>query len=394
MASAMGKKGSGLAGTAVAPRRARPGQNSLAAIIHRWAGLTIGPLLAISGLTGSYLAFYPELETAAIAPLRNSPEMQPASFEAVHAALAAAVAPDGGRWNIELPPVGGVITARLSDGGAGPRMVSIDPATLEIVRDVRWGETVSTWIYELHYRLLMGRRGAPVMGMIGLAALALIFAGMILWWRSGRTARSRLRYQRNGTSERKLYDFHRLLGLASAGLLAVSVGTATAMSFPGQVQSLLTAFSPRNVMPDPQSGLPGERARLPLDRAIAIARNRLPGADIRWVQVPASETAPYVIRFWEQGEPSFRFPKSHLWLDQYDGRVLAIEHGPQGTATDRILGWLYPLHSGQAFGAAGRAVVALLGLVPTLLFVTGLIRWRRKSARLALARRRSGPTSF
>lgn len=371
-------------------RSAAARQNSLAARIHRWVGLTIGLILAISGLTGSYLAFYPEIERAAISPLRSSAGAQPESYEAVYQAFTAVGSPQRGRWNIEIPPEGGVITARFSERGSPNRMVSLDPVSLEVVRDVHWGSTVSTWIYELHYRLLMGRSGATVMGVLGLAVLAMIFAGIVLWWRSGRTARSRLKYDRKGTGERKLYDFHRLLGVGSAVLLVVSVATATAINLPDQFRPLLTAFSPMERLPDPQSDEANGRTRISIDRAMAIARAQLPNTDIRWVQVPNSETAPYLIRFWQKGEPSFRFPKSYFWLDQYDGSVLAVRHGPQGTATNRILDWLYPLHSGQAFGTFGRFVVALLGVVPAILFVTGLIRWRRKSARLAAAARRQG----
>lgn len=390
-----GVTGSGQDAVAAAGRvnRQRPAaarQNSLAARIHRWAGLTIGLILAISGLTGSYLAFYPEIERAAISPLRSSAGIQAESYEAVYQAFTAVGSPERGRWNIEIPPDGGVITARFSERGSPNRMVSLDPVSLEVMRDVHWGNTVSTWIYELHYRLLMGRSGATVMGVLGLAVLAMVFAGIVLWWRSGRTARSRLKYDRRGTGERKLYDFHRLLGLGSAVLLVVSVATATAMNLPDQFRPMLTAFSPMERLPDPQSGESENRKRISIDHAMAIARAELPDADIRWVQVPNSETAPYLIRFWQKGEPSFRFPKSYLWLDQYDGSVLAVRHGPQGTATNRILDWLYPLHSGQAFGLFGRFVVALLGLVPAILFVTGLIRWRRKSARLAAAARRQG----
>lgn len=358
--------------------------------MHRWLGLTLGLVLVLSGLTGSYLAFYVEIERATIAPLQLSPGRQPRSMEAVYQALAQLGPPENGRWSIELPRDGGVVTARYAARGQAIRMVSVDPVSLAIVRDVEWGATLSTWIYELHYRLLMGRPGAPVMGAIGLGVLGLLGLGAVLWWRSGRTARSRLMFARNGPAERKVYDLHRLIGLASLLLLSITVATATAMSLPDQVKPVLTAFSPTTGQPDPRSGPADGRTRLPLDRAIALARRHLPGVDVRWVQMPRDETAPYAVRFWQPGEPSRRFPRSYVWLDQYDGRVLAVEHGPRDTATDRILAWLYPLHSGEAFGLVGRTVVGLLGLVPALLFVTGLLRWRSKARRLAAHRRATG----
>lgn len=381
-----------MGGSAERPARSlRPAalkrHNSLAARLHRWAGLTIGLIVAMAGLTGSYLAFYPEIETATTEPLQRSAGIEPESYEAIYQVFATAASPLHGRWNIEMPIGGGVITGRFIEGDAPIRMVSVDPQTLGIVRDVLWGNTVSTWVYELHYALLMGRSGAIVMATLGVAALVMIFAGLVLWWQSGRTARSRFRFDRNGTGERKLYDFHRLLGIGSAALLVVSISTATAINLPDQVRSILTIFSPMEAMPTPQSQVAEGRERISVDAAITQAGVSLPHAHIRWIQMPGKQTDPYVVRFWQPGEPSYRFPKSYLWLDQYDGSVLAIHHGPQGTATDRILDWLYPLHSGQAFGLAGRAMIAMLGFVPAILFVTGLIRWRRKSLRLAAAAR-------
>ena len=362
-------------------------QNSLAARIHRWAGLPIGLILAVAGLTGTYLAFYPEIETASIAPLQQSAGEQPESYEAVYQAFMEVGAPARGGWTIELPADGGVITGRFNASDTPLRMVSVDPVTLDVVRDVEWGQTVSTWAYELHYSLLIGPSGAAVMGALGLGALVMILAGLVLWLRSGRTMRGRFGLRRRGSRERKLYDVHRLLGVGAAVLLVVSIATATAMNLPAQVRPLLTAFSPLEEMPDPRSGPANGRTRLPVDEAIAAVRARLPQADVRWVRMPTDEADPYTVRVWQPGEPSFRFPKSYVWLDQYDGSVLAVHHGPRGSASDRILDWLYPLHSGQAFGIGGRSVVALLGLVPAILFITGLIRWRASSARMAAAAR-------
>lgn len=386
-----------LSNKAAAKPSRRGAGSSIAARMHVWLGLTLGLVFAMCGPTGSYLAFYQEIEQATIAGLRASPGVRPASYEAVYRKLTQVAPPQakagrrGGDWNIELPANGGVITSRLP-GKGGQRMVSLDPATLAVVRDARWGGTVSTWLYELHYHLLMGRAGAPVMGVIGLGLIALLVAGLRLWWRSGRSWRSRLAFQSHGTAQRKIHDIHRLSGIGGLALLLIVVLTATAMSLPGQVRPILAAFSPLSRAPDPASTPADGRQRIPLDRALASARAALPHADIRWIKVPGKADGAYLIRFWQPGEPSRRFPKSSLWLDQYDGRVLAIRNGPQESAGDRTLAWLYPLHSGEAFGLFGRAVIALLGLLPAILFITGLLRRRDKSARLSAHRRRPSPS--
>ena len=53
---------------------------------------------------------------------------------------------------------------------------------------------------------------------------------------------------------------------------------------------------------------------------------------------------------------------------------------------DRFLAALFPLHSGEAFGTAGKVFISVLGLTPLAFFVTGLVVWlkfRRKPKKKA-----------
>lgn len=367
--------------------KSRP--RSIALWLHRWLGLTVGVILAMTGLTGSYLAFYLPIERAVIAPLRVSPGAQPVSLEALHQALIKVGPSARGSWDIEIPENGGVITSRFAERGQPRRMVSVDPVSLQVVHEGAWGQTVSTWIYELHYRLLMGRDGATVMGVFGLLLMVGLVTGGVLWWRSGRDLKTRLAYA-GGSTQRQLYDVHRLLGLGAGVLLSVLVLTATAMNLPKVVRPALAAVSPISAPSKPPKSAPAEgRPRLTVDDAVAIARLRLPEAELRWVQVPNKANGAYGVRFWQKGEPNRRFPKTYVFVDQYSGQVLAVRDGLQGTASDHILTWLYPLHSGQAFGLIGRSIVALLGLTPTILLITGFLRWRAKRRSQAARLRRA-----
>jgi len=40
--------------------------------------------------------------------------------------------------------------------------------------------------------------------------------------------------------------------------------------------------------------------------------------------------------------------------------------------------WLYPLHTGEAFGFTGQLIILIAGLMPLILYVTGVIRWLQK----------------
>ena len=356
-------------------------KDGIARKLHRWLGLTLGVVLALVGLAGSYLAFYQEIEQATIAPLLQSPGVHPESYEALYHRLSEVASPQRGSWNIELPPGGGVITSRYSEPGVARRIVSVDPATLEVVRDVRWGGTISTRIYEFHDHLLMGPNGATVMGIIAIALIPLIVSGTILWWRSGRSMRGRLTYHWHGTDRRKIHDLHRLAGASGAVLLMLALITGAALSLPQPLRSALDVFSPVGQVPDAQSGPASGRERISVDKAMAMARHRLPAAEIRWVKIPNEPGGTYAMSFWQDGEPGGRFPVNYIFLDQYNGRIIEIYDGSQQSIGSRIVNWLYPLHSGEAFGLVSRIIVAVLGLLPMILFVTGLILYRGRTQR-------------
>ncbi len=97
------------------------------------------------------------------------------------------------------------------------------------------------------------------------------------------------------------------------------------------------------------------------------------------------------VRSGQHGAPVNRFPRTHLYLDQYTGAVLATKDPKTDGTGDTILNWLVPLHDGKAFGMAGRVMVMILGLMPAVMFVTGFFRGNRSAYRVRRAcRGRSG----
>jgi len=65
-------------------------------------------------------------------------------------------------------------------------------------------------------------------------------------------------------------------------------------------------------------------------------------------------------------------------MDKYSGKVLDVDDPTFGTAGEVFSQWQWPLHSGQAFGWAGRVSVCISGVILLILFVTGVIRWQHK----------------
>lgn len=360
---------------------------------HLWVGLTLGALFALLGLSGSALVFYRGIDAWMNPPVRASAGAQPASWEQVLGALHAANPRLDGAWRIEVQPGGGTVPARYmhtpqtAQRGFAPLLAWVDPASMRVVRQQQWGEGGMTWVYDLHYRLLAGTTGARIVGVAGLLALLLLLSGIYLWWPAPNRLKGALTLKSHAAPQRRVYDVHSLSGVYGLVLLAIVTATGALLDLPDQVKPLLSSVSTLHRPPDLHSGA-GVR-RIPADAAVAIAAQRFPGARLAWIETPGGARGVYRISLAQPHEPSQRFPRTNVWIDQYSGAVLAVRDPRFDSAGDKLLNWLHPLHNGEAFGLAGRLLAFVAGLLPALLFVTGVLRWRQKArahARVAARR--------
>jgi uncharacterized iron-regulated membrane protein len=72
--------------------------------------------------------------------------------------------------------------------------------------------------------------------------------------------------------------------------------------------------------------------------------------------------------------------QGRMWtyVSMADGRILGQRHDNGDSAGDLFFAWQYPLHSGKAFGLAGRLAVFVAGLGTVVLCLTGLWLWWRR----------------
>ncbi|MGR8932163.1 MAG: PepSY domain-containing protein [Gammaproteobacteria bacterium] len=63
-----------------------------------------------------------------------------------------------------------------------------------------------------------------------------------------------------------------------------------------------------------------------------------------------------------------------MCIDQYSGKILAVQNPNQFSAGETPLNLLWPLHSGEVMGLASRILWCGMGLAPLILYVSGLTR--------------------
>lgn len=353
--------------------------------VHLWLGLTLGCLFVLLGLTGSVLVFYPELDAQLHPEIQVEGSGLP-NWDRALATVRAAYPDKTGPWRFEVATEPGAIPARYYNPPERPgytfrpMMVWLSPDGSQVLRRDYWGEYAMTFIYDLHYRLLLGEFGGKVLGWLGFGLLALLLSGLWAWWPRGSWLKA-LRFKRHAPPQRSLRDWHKLTGLSGLVFLLILTVTGIMLELPNESDAALGAIGlpvdhahHDHSQPTTASGDP---AILP-SQAIHAAMSALPDARLAWIETPSSNGGTFRLRMQVPGDPSFRFPHSFVWVDGKTGAVVAIQDARKGAKGTVINNWVHPLHDGSAGGLAGRLVAAIAGLFPFILFLTGWRRWRTR----------------
>ena len=363
--------------------------------LHACLGWGLGGLLLLLALTGSLLTFYTELDLCAHPQRAASGTVAAADlpWDEVARRLQARYPEYGEAWRIEAPVSAcHPIMARYyhppeRQGEAfGPRIVTFDPVSLAVTSDRlwgHWGEFVWSGIYDLHYSLLAGNTGRIVLGWLGLLAIAFFLSGLVLWWPARGRWGLALRWQVRPHPVLRHYDWHSKLGFYGLLPLILIFVTGSILALPHVFRPLVQSYSVLWSAPTFFSQpVPGQSMRLPSE-AVAMALSRYPQATVRWLELPNGSEGVYKITLRQPAEPSKRFPKTSVWVDPWQGEILAERDGLRLSAGDVFFAWMHPLHNGEALGLSGRLGVALSGILLLGLLLTGLWRWQDRRRAIA-----------
>ena len=182
---------------------------------------------------------------------------------------------------------------------------------------------------------------------------------------------------------RRLYDWHKLIGLGSLGFLILLTVTGVLLAMPKESEAVLTPTLGATAKPpavDKTTAFQPD-SRVSVDQAVAAAQRALPSARLVWIETPAADHGAYRLRLQAPGDPSARFPHSFVWISPASGKVEAVTDARDANTHDQVLNWIHPLHDGSACGLFGRSVCALMGLTPLALLLLGGLRWRLRRMR-------------
>jgi uncharacterized iron-regulated membrane protein len=358
--------------------------------VHKWLGIALGLWFALVGLSGAVLVFEdpvdawlnPELLTTASRGPRLPPE---AIVERARNSPGLA-----GVERVRLPTAEGEVyrlqmRTAPSRGGRQERVeATFDPVTGTLL-GTRGTDTFALdrrhllrTVYEFHRNVLLGTTGSNLVGIAGFALLASVVTGLVLAIPKKRSGWARVVWiNLRASATRVLYDMHRSVGAVFLVLLLLTTITGATLVYLNYVRDLVSVFSKVATFPTIPwvKGSPDEPA--PFAQVVDTVRRGYPDRTITEIHLPLKATAGYLFYLHRPGD-EYRLGDTIAWVHPVTGQLLVERSDRTRNAGETLMHWLFPLHSGTAFGTPGMVAMCLTGLTPLLLVGSGLWVWLKK----------------
>lgn len=309
--------------------------------IHLWSGIGIGLYVLVSSVSGSAIVFRNEIYDAftkrPTLVAAAGDRMKPAQIEDAarraypRYAVTFQSQPKNPLQAVEIwLERGGVKRQRLFDPYSGKDLGdAISPVIL-------W----TAWLGDLHINLLSKSTGRIVNGIGAILLTLLCITGAVIWWPGVRSWRRNLAINPRASWKRINWDLHSVIGFWTFGLVFMWAFTGIYVVFPEPFQRTINYFAPLDYYklldeaPHPQV-------------FVLASQPSSPGQILR----VADDPPPSPPRPRRPRPPRRRSPG------------------------DKMLGALYAAHFGNFGGWPVKVLWVLLGLAPSVLFVTGVIMW-------------------
>lgn len=369
--------------------------------VHLYAGLAVGLLALVIGLSGAALVYSPELELAprwASAPVAKPMMLDDLTRAAVRQYPGFRVE------DIRFNTAGDAIQVHIKEaepqGETGDQrpgtdlQLVVDPQTGAVLRAVDRHAGAWNFLRNLHHDLLAGKTGRLVNGIGALALFTLCVTGMVIWWPGPKLWKLRTTVTIGTSWKRFNWDLHSAGGFWLALGLAFFSFTGFQYALPEFTKGALrwvTGSSERPKKPK----LAVHSAKL-ADLATVAAKAKAAVRDGRLAQIklPKKADEPFEVRM-KTTFDGHHEGNNKVFLDRATGEVLLVDRFDRLSLANRAIELLEPLHNARFMTLNEASLLArlpwiVMGLSPGLLFITGFLMWwnRVVSKKLAGLRQR------
>lgn len=336
--------------------------------LHFFLALAAGAIIVSLGVTGSIMAFEPEIDHLQHRAIMDVlPGGTPHAVADVAASVTAAF-PDSPATSVTL----GETPSRAYVVATKRGRIYVNPYTLGITgvrsNDPGWLDNV----HQIHLRLLMPW-GKSVVKWAGVIMLFLVLSGLYLWWPVKRAS-----VTTGKTPYRTWYDWHNAIGIFSFVFLLLLSATGVFIGFEQSAVPLvyrLTGSAPGRPV-SPKIAAQPDVPQITLDAAVEIARQAIPSAT-PFMATIVSPSDAYVIRsrFPEDLTPGGR---SRVVINSYSGAVMFVENSRTAPAGRRVQTMNRAIHTGDIFGLPSKIVMSLASIMAPIQLLTGIMLWWRR----------------
>jgi uncharacterized iron-regulated membrane protein len=382
---------------------------------HRYVGLTLAAFLIVIGITGSIIVFFEDLDLWANAELRLvSPQGQsqdlPQDLLVIREQLERAE-PTAHFFGVHFPEHANEAAYFYTEGAIDPvsgevhplehDQVYVNPYTGKRLGHRLWGDVsferkdLFTFIYFLHYSLILPETwGEIFMGIVALAwavdcvvALYLTFPGSLQgFWQRWKSA---WQIKLGAGKNRAVYDLHRASGLWLWLVLLLFAWSGFSFNMPRTyrtVMSAITHIDDNNTLP--MLAAPLTNQAISWQQAHALGKQYM-AEQAQQHQFTINRESMLLYRR-ETGVYDYRVNSSRdirthqdygytsVAIDATTGALRGVEIPSGQNAGNTFTTWIKSLHTAVIFGWPLKIFNCFVGLMVTMLSITGVLIWLRK----------------
>ncbi|MER2997638.1 PepSY-associated TM helix domain-containing protein [Pontibacter populi] len=355
--------------------------------LHLWVGLTAGAIVSVVGLTGSVYVFQPELTALLYSDLYQSSNPTKDVVDARTIVAKAEKQFDAEVATI-LFPLRELENYIVKVEGK-KEFVFYDGATGAYLGEMAKRRGVMEDVLEIHRQLTIGEIGSTITGIASLLlVVVLLSSGLYLWLPyKKKKLKDGLRLKPNASFKRRNYDVHKVFGFYFIIPLFLVSLTGVYFAFSEQVQAVVD-FVTRTEVPTPdvtkiKSTYRTDLPEVTIVQALDMMETMYPGYHKRNLIMPKDSADRVYFSVVNAAEidagPEYR---PQVYIDQYTGKILfAYEPHTAPAGHQLTRNWFVPIHFGEIGGWFTRILWFFTGLMPALLWVSGVIIWRNRTSK-------------
>ena len=344
--------------------------------LHGSIGIVMGLLLVAISLSGAGIVFHEEMDHALNRSLWSvTPQTEQVSLDAMITSVQANH-PDLPVGFIQAPKTPAESYVFNQQTPHERRLQTfVDPYTGKVLGSRIWEYSFTGFLYTLHHDLFIGKVGQITVGVVGGLLLLITMTGILLGtgWRK-LIAGFRIRW--HAPLPLISYDLHKAGGLVSSIFLTITAVTGVFIV----VLHLLPMFN------QPPVAKPvAKPPMLALNTLMQKADAAIPEGRTTFIELPETDPQKMVVRKKLPNQETGKFDLSTVELDRSSGKVLQATKMEKAEGIFKLIVTIADLHFGTFGGLPTRILYVLVGLMPTVLLITGLVVWKRR--RWLIARR-------